>query len=57
MPEPFPISVLFVASSAAQLVVLGLPIPALVVVWRRDAARAPLAAPSSTSPALDVSQP
>lgn len=57
MPEPFPISTLFVASSAAQLVVLGLPILALVVVWRRDAARAPLAGPSSTSPGLELSQP
>ena len=57
MPEAFPLSVLFVASSLTQAVILGLPIAALVVAWRRDTARATHAAPSSSSPALDVSQP
>lgn len=38
--EPFPQSVLFVASSVTQLVVLAIPIAAIVVAWRRDAARA-----------------
>ena len=57
MPEPFPLSALFVASSVAQLVILGLPIVALVVMWRRDASQATRVAPTPTSPALEGSQP
>ena len=57
MPEPFPLSALFVASSAAPLVILELRIVALVVMWRRDASQATRVAPTPTSPALEGSQP
>jgi RsiW-degrading membrane proteinase PrsW (M82 family) len=55
LAEAVPLSVLFVASSVTQLVVLAIPIAGLVIAWRRDAERA--APPPSTSPLVEGARP